>query len=230
MTGWIADDAGRKRMWIKRARLVRSRAKGTRLLDVGAGIGTFLAMARDAGWQVSGTEVSASARALAQQRYGVDLMFGQAEELHLPSQAFDVITLWHVLEHVPSPSRLLRVCHDSLVPGGCLVIAVPNDSDPVMVPDRWKRRLKAVAGRTHPVRQRYERLAPGSEIHLSHFTAPVLKQLLAKEGFRVRWMSVDDHYPKPGWKTDTQIAAYRLIHRFTGINLGEAMLVVADRD
>ena len=228
--GWIADDAGRHRMWTKRARLVRRQARGSRILDVGAGIGTFLAIARTGGWQVAGTEVSTSARRLAQERYGVELMYGQAEDLHLPAEAFDVVTLWHVLEHVPSPSRLLRAVHTALVPGGCLIIAVPNDSDGVMVPNRLKARLKAVLGRPHPQRPRYERLGPGSEIHLSHFTAPVLQRLLNKEGFRFRTVSVDDHYPNPTWKTDLRVGLYRLIYRVSKRHLGEAMFVVADRD
>lgn len=228
--GWIADDAGRHLMWTKRARLVRRLTRGSRLLDVGAGIGTFLSLARKSGWQVAGTEVSTSARELARERYGIDLMHGQAEDLHLPAAAFDVITLWHVLEHVPSPSRLLRAVHAALVPGGCLVIAVPNDSEGVMVPNRLDGRIKAMLKRPHFVRPRYQPLAPGSEIHLSHFTVPVLRRLLGKEGFTVRRISVDDHYPKPNWKTDFRVGVYRLIHRLTRRHLGEALLVVADRD
>ena len=167
--GWIADDTGRHEMWRKRLALVRQHtqrpgpdlrpdsrqgsraglAHGTRLLDVGAGIGAFLAMAREQGWTVAGTEVSTSARNLARERYGLDLLFGQAEDLPLPSQAFDVVTLWHVLEHVPSPARLLRACAQALVPGGFLVVAVPNDDDAAFFPNRVKRSILGALGR-HP--------------------------------------------------------------------------------
>lgn len=228
--GWVADDTGREQMWAKRLRLVRQRVRGNRVLDVGAGIGTFLAMARDHGWQVAGTEVSTSAQALARSRHGIELVNGQAEDLRIPTSSFDVVTLWHVLEHVPSPSRLLRVCHDALVPGGSIVIAVPNDSDGIMLRNRIKRRVFGLLGRQVAPRVRYERLAPGTEIHLSHFTLPVLKRLLVNEGFHVKWVSVDDHYPNPGWKTDGRVAVYRLIQRVTGTNVGDAIVLVAQRD
>ena len=228
--GWLEDDAGRHEMWRKRLALVRGHTRGTRLLDVGAGIGTFIAMARDRGWQVAGTEVSTSALELARSRHGIDLFNGQAEDLPLPTNAFDVVTLWHVLEHVPSPSRLLSVCHDALVPSGWIVIAVPNDSDGIMLRNRIKRGLFALLGRRVAPRVRYERLAPGLEIHLSHFTLAVLKRLVTRARFRLRWVSVDDHYPNPGWKTDGRIAAYRLINRLTGTNVGDAIMLVAQRD
>ena len=228
--GWVADDTGREQMWAKRLRLVRQRVRGNRVLDVGAGIGTFLAMARDQGWQVAGTEVSTSAQALARSRHGIELVNGQAEDLRLPSNAFDVVTLWHVLEHVPSPSRLLRICHAALVPGGSIVIAVPNDSDGIMVRNRIKRLVFRLLGRTAAPRVRYERLAPGSEIHLSHFTLPVLKRLLAKEGFHVKWVRIDDHYPNRGWKTDVRVTVYGLIQRVTGANVADATMLVAQRD
>src|SRR5579864_3674862 len=136
---WIEDDAGRVRMWSKRLDLVRRVATGPTMLDVGAGIGTFLALARDqAGWSVAGTEVSSAAVAIARSRYGLDLMRGQAESLSLPASAFTTITLWHVLEHVPSPSRLLEVCRAALAPGGRLFIACPNDDDTSQVEPRVK--------------------------------------------------------------------------------------------
>lgn len=227
--GWLANDAGRVPMWRKRLALLERRAGGRRLLDVGAGIGTFLWLARAHGWDVAGTEVSTSARQLARQRYEIDLQYGPAKDLALPASAYDVVTLWHVLEHVPSPSSLLKVCHDALVPGGFLVLAVPNDSDGMMLGHGLEQRAKALLGRRHALRRRYERLAPGLEIHLSHFTLPVLDRLFRQEGFHRIWVTLDDHYPNPSWKTDLRVGAYRLIHRLSGMNLGEAMLVMARR-
>jgi len=225
---WIEDDAGRIRMWSKRLELVRRAATGSTLLDVGAGIGTFLALARDrAGWSVAGTEVSSAAVTIARQRYGLELMQGQAESLPLPRAAFDTVTLWHVLEHVPSPSRLLDVCHAALAPGGRLIIACPNDDDTSQVEPRVKAWLKRRLGRPSALAVRYERLRPGGEIHLSHFTTPVLRRLLQDHGFRMVSVTVDDHYPAPSWKTTTRIAVYRAIARLTGRNFGVAMLVVA---
>jgi ubiquinone/menaquinone biosynthesis C-methylase UbiE len=217
-------------MWRKRLALVRRFSTGGSLLDVGAGIGTFLGLARDrAGWRVSGTEVSSAAVAIARTRYGLDLLQGQAAELPLPPAAFSTVTLWHVLEHVPSPSRLLEVCRAALAPGGRLIIACPNDEETSQVEPRLKAWLERRLGRPASAPPRYERLRPGGEIHLSHFTAPVLRRLLRNHGFRVVHVTVDDHYPKPSWKTALRIAAYRAIARLTGRNFGVAMLVVAER-
>src|SRR5437667_6291399 len=81
-SGWIDDDAGRQRMWSGRLDLLRRVGAGARVIDVGAGIGTFLAMGRDRyGWQVTGTEISSSAVQLARDRHGVHLMLGDQGRL-----------------------------------------------------------------------------------------------------------------------------------------------------
>jgi 2-polyprenyl-3-methyl-5-hydroxy-6-metoxy-1,4-benzoquinol methylase len=228
--GWLRTDAGRHEMWSKRLCLVRASARGSRLLDIGAGIGTFLAMARDeAGWNVTGTEVSRAAIALARQRHGIELLCGQADHLTLPSAQFDTVTLWHVLEHVPSPSRLLRVCHDALAPGGLLVVAVPNDSGSRARLQRMKGAMKQHLGFASEPQQRYYPLTPSSEIHLSHFSGHVLKRLLEQSGFHLQRMTVDDHYPEPTMRTEAIVAAYRLVQRATGHNLGQAILALAER-
>jgi SAM-dependent methyltransferase len=229
--GWVAADAGRLSMWKKRFEQVRRAASGPRLLDIGAGIGTFLAVARDrAGWSVTGTEVSTAAIDLARERLGIQLVRGRVEELDLPRQSFNVITLWHVLEHVPSPSRLLRACHDLLEPGGHLIFAVPNDSDSRMRFLRLKERARRLVGRGGEPAPRYYRLTPGSEIHLSHFTLPVVRRLLKKEGFLFKGVTVDDHYPEPTPRSEVLVGLYRIILRLSGRNLGQAMLVVARRE
>lgn len=226
--GWVADDAGRERMWQKRLEIVRRHSPGTTLLDVGAGIGTFLALARDeAGWDVTGTEVSISAVRMARQRHEIELLHGQMEDVDLPHGYFDAVTLWHVLEHVPSPARLIRLCHAALTPRGILVIGLPNDGHVAAAVTHAKGRILRVGGRD--VMTRYERPEPGREIHLSHFTEPVLSSFLRDEGFRIRLLSVDDHYPKPTARTCLEIGSYRVLRRLTGINIGIAMLVIAER-
>jgi ubiquinone/menaquinone biosynthesis C-methylase UbiE len=227
---WVEADRGRHRMWRKRLNLIRRAAPGTGLLDVGAGIGTFLALARDeAGWEVTGTEVSRSGIALARQRHGIELVQGQVEDVTLPRSRFDTVTLWHVLEHVPSPSRLLEVCHEMLAPGGLLVVAVPNDSGSRMLLMRAKELVSRRLGRANMHRRRYYPLQPDSEVHLSHYSPNVLARLLQKSGFRVQRITVDDQYPEPSWKTDMLVGAYRLVYRVTGFNLGQAILVLAVR-
>src|SRR5205807_6075905 len=117
---WLREEEGRARMWRQRLDLVEREAgpgRG-RLLDVGAGIGTFLALARERGWEVAGTEVSQSAIRLAGERHSLQLVAGQLEDARLPEGTFQVVALWHVLEHVPSPSSVLRTARKLLTPGG----------------------------------------------------------------------------------------------------------------
>lgn len=216
---WLAEEGGRKRMWSKRLDLVERLApERGRLLDVGAGIGTFLALARERGWSVAGTEVSDSALRLAESRHGLALVQSQLESADL-RPGFDVVTLWHVLEHVPSPFRTLRAARRLLSPGGLVVIAVPNDAAAMLVPRRLKRFL------TRQEFHRYEPVTPGQEIHLSHFSPAVLRRLLLRTGFAPRRVTVDDQYPTPNALTEARVTATRLLAAGTGINLGNSLLV-----
>jgi ubiquinone/menaquinone biosynthesis C-methylase UbiE len=221
--GWIEDEAGRSRMWAGRLDLLQAVRRGARVLDVGAGIGAFLAMGRDRhGWEVTGTEVSTSGVRLARERYGVDLLIGRVEELSLPDHSFDLVTMWHVLEHVPSPSETLTVCHRLLRPGGLLAIAVPNGDDARTWLVQTKARLR---GRSAP--SRYEPLRPHAEVHLSHFSAGVLVSALRARGFTIERLTLDNQYANPTTRTNAIVAAYRAIHRVTGLNFGQATFVLA---
>ncbi|WP_290789195.1 class I SAM-dependent methyltransferase [Altibacter sp.] len=107
----------------KKLRLITGLNKGAgTLLDIGAGTGDFLKLAQDYSWMVSGVEVNKSARSLSEKK-GIVL----AETLKSVSgQQFDVVTLWHVLEHLPNLERTLTELEALVKPGGVLIIAVPN--------------------------------------------------------------------------------------------------------
>lgn len=90
------------------------------LLDFGAGSGSFVKIARDAGWVAEGVERSEMARKNARTRYGVDLL----EEL--PSREFDVITMWDVIEHLRSPAAMLKTVYNNLRRGGLIFIETGN--------------------------------------------------------------------------------------------------------
>lgn len=106
---------------------------GGRLLDVGCGVGDFLAALRRSAvsWKMAGVEPSPHAVAVAQQR-GLPVQQGTLETA--PADSFDVITLWNVLEHVPDPRATLREIDRRLAPDGVLCLAVP-------VCDSWEARL-----------------------------------------------------------------------------------------
>lgn len=102
-------------------------AGGGRLLDVGCGNGGFLALAKQAGWQVKGVDFDAGAVQAARSR-GLDVYHGGIDVLAECEASFDVITLCHVIEHVHDPVATLRRLHALLKPGGMLWLDTPNFS------------------------------------------------------------------------------------------------------
>ena len=92
------------------------------LLDIGAGTGDFLKAAQDDGWNISGFEPNEKAKSLAQQK-GVNIL---SDLKTLPKGHFDVITMWHVLEHVPNLFEHINLLKSLLKETGTLLIAVPN--------------------------------------------------------------------------------------------------------
>ena len=107
----------------KKVRLILSHnSQAGSLLDVGAGTGEFLKAAKEKSWKVTGVEPNQNAVALAQEK-GIVLY---PELKDLINQKFDVITLWHVLEHISNLEEVVKELSELLKPGGILVIAVPN--------------------------------------------------------------------------------------------------------
>jgi 2-polyprenyl-3-methyl-5-hydroxy-6-metoxy-1,4-benzoquinol methylase len=95
------------------------------LLDVGAGTGFFLRAAKKRGWTVTGLEPNSSARNLANIK-APNTVFDSDTLRTLPEKSFDVITLWHVLEHLPNLEDDIRIFPKLLKPNGRIVVAVPN--------------------------------------------------------------------------------------------------------
>ncbi|RBN49906.1 class I SAM-dependent methyltransferase [Flavobacterium psychrolimnae] len=92
------------------------------ILDIGAGTGDFLSVAKENGWHTIGVEPSEKAKAIAKKK-GVSFV-GETSELE--NQSFDVISMWHVLEHVPDLENQIKELKRLLKPNGTLIVAVPN--------------------------------------------------------------------------------------------------------
>lgn len=93
-----------------------------KILDVGSGTGDFLYTCNKAGWNVFGIEPSSEARKIASEK-GIEVL---DEIKNLKEKEFDVITLWHVLEHVENLFEYISLLKQKLKPNGTLIIAVPN--------------------------------------------------------------------------------------------------------
>jgi SAM-dependent methyltransferase len=100
---------------------------GGRLLDVGCATGVFLnGMRRTGKWEVFGVEPNASAADYARRRFGIEVHTGMLREAGYPDEHFDVVSLWHVIEHVLEPVADLREVRRILKPNGLLVLTTPN--------------------------------------------------------------------------------------------------------
>ena len=95
------------------------------LLDIGCGTGDFLATAQKAGWQIQGIEPDAGARVIANKKTSNSVKDVEALE-DFANASFDVITLWHVLEHLPNLDEQIKILDKLLKPEGTLILAVPN--------------------------------------------------------------------------------------------------------
>ena len=79
-----------------------------------------------AGWRVTGVDCAADTVAQLRRSLGVPVLLGSLPHAELQERSFDVVTMWHSLEHVHHPLDTLRAARRLLAPGGRLVIAVPN--------------------------------------------------------------------------------------------------------
>jgi 2-polyprenyl-3-methyl-5-hydroxy-6-metoxy-1,4-benzoquinol methylase len=175
------NDRARIRMWRRRlGRLDARRSRGA-LLDAGCGDGLFLKLARSAGWTVEGIESSPEGARRSSQRLGRPVAVGDLAAVSGLRGPFDVVTLWHVLEHLVSPSRLLNAARVRLRPGGLLVAAVWNLDSLSM-----RAACRLAHGRPLPLFKEKTR-----EPHLTHFNPVTLGDLLRRQGFEAIEMHSD---------------------------------------
>lgn len=152
--------------------------KKGRLLDVGCGTGYFLQAAVLDGWEGEGIEPDSGAAEQAGRRSGCRV-YPESRLDQLPEGSFDLITLWHVMEHVPEPGHRAAQLMRLLKPGGILVVAVPN-----------RQSFDA---------ERYGEFWAAWDVprHLNHFRPADMDRLLLSAGFRkkgMRGMPLDAFY------------------------------------
>lgn len=104
----------------------RALGGGTRILDIGCGGGLFLRELRRPGDRVFGLDVSVQAAAVAWRRNQVPVAVGDINHAVYPAASWDLVTMYHVLEHVPNPRSFLNAARELLAPNGKLVVQVPN--------------------------------------------------------------------------------------------------------
>lgn len=118
--------AARQMALKRKLKLINSfQSESKNLLDIGCGTGDFLATASNSGWEITGIEPDEKARIIANSKTN-NAVFKTEELEKLRPNSFDVITLWHVLEHLPNLEKQMLQLKTLLKRNGTLVIAVPN--------------------------------------------------------------------------------------------------------
>jgi SAM-dependent methyltransferase len=158
-------------------------AETGRLLDIGCGYGFFLKKMAQDGWQVEGIEVSPTGRTYAENELELRIHTGPLENISLPTNRFDAVTLFYVIEHVPKPKQLLLEVYRILKPGGLLLLRWPHSAPVVKV--------------MGPFSKRYDVFH--TPYHLYDFNPGNMKQMLRQAGFRAIETMIGAHtVPKQG--------------------------------
>ena len=141
-----------------------ARPAGKRVLDVGAAGGSFLAAARERGFEPHGCEPSRWMCQFAREHYGLDLFPGTLFDMPLKPGTADLLTLWDVIEHTPDPQAVLRRAHELLTPSGVLAMSYPDYGSLAarLLGSRWPFLLT---------------------VHLYYFTPATMSALLRRTGF-----------------------------------------------
>lgn len=164
---FVSQAAARERTFARALTRIEWRVPGKgHLLDIGTAGGSFIHVAAQRGWTVSGCEPNKWLCEWGNRTYGLDIRPGTHFEQHYPDAAFDVVTVWDVLEHAADPTAFLKECRRILKPGGLLVVNYPDIGT-------WIAKLM---GRRWPML---------ISVHLYFFTPATLKDLLARTGFAV---------------------------------------------
>jgi len=171
--------------------LPEGQVEGLRILDVGAGGGGFLGMAKSLGADVAGIEFSSAARAHAATTYGIELSSHPLTDSAWNGKRFDVITVWDLVEHLADPRGMLRRIGELLVPGGRVAITTPAREGAL---HRVSMALaKLTGGRISMLaRHRYNLL------HLQIFRRNDLRALLEDAGLTVRTLELIADFSYPG--------------------------------
>lgn len=158
-----------RRVMLKKKRKIVLKFTGLKsghLLDIGSGSGHFISVMKESKWMVQGIEINDKARKYSVSHTGLDVI-SPSGITSLPSENFDCITLWHVLEHFQDPFGYASEIKRLLKPGGICIVALPNCNsfDAVHYKEHWA--------------------AYDVPRHLWHFTPGTFEIFTEKNGFEI---------------------------------------------
>jgi 2-polyprenyl-3-methyl-5-hydroxy-6-metoxy-1,4-benzoquinol methylase len=150
----------------KKFKIIKEYAKGKKLLDIGCGTGEFIFFCKQMGFDVKGVEPGEKPRSFAKATYQLDV----GEEAHLDNitvAEFDIITMWHVLEHVHKLHERMNKIREILKSDGTLIVAVPNSNS-------WDARYYGKFWAAYDLPR-----------HLFHFSGETMKILAGVHQFKI---------------------------------------------
>jgi len=155
--------------WEERAATFRNHLKilkkykkeNAKLLDIGCYAGIFPSIAQKEGYGVTGIEPSEWAAEFAKEKRDIEILKGCWDEVDLPQDNFDIVTMWDIVEHLENPSTCFNQVHKWLKKGGILAVSTHN----------IKGVFARLAGKKYPWLMRF---------HLYHFEPKTLRALLTK--------------------------------------------------
>lgn len=179
---------------------------GRKLLDVGAYIGVFVEVAREAGWDAYGVEPSTWAVQEAQ-RHGLPIMQGTLDTPEVAAMRFDAVTMWDVIEHVSDPQGELRKAFGVLNPGGYIAVHTMDIESRMakLMGERWPWLMA---------------------MHVHYFSQQTLAAMLERVEFEVLWSGAQGRYIRLNYLSSRiggfSGAAGRLSERvFRGLGVAE---------
>lgn len=163
---YVSQPEGRLQTFKRGLKFIEKYQKSGKILDVGCAAGFFLKIAKDNGWNVVGVEPNSWLCEYGNHLYNMKNIPATLERAKFEDSSFDVSTLWDVLEHVPDPCSTLKEINRVTKLGGYIVVSYPN----------FGSVLAKISGRKWWFLLSH---------HLYYFTPKTLKNLLAKEGFKI---------------------------------------------
>lgn len=138
-----------------------------KLLDIGCGSGFFIACLKKYGWNVSGIDISKWATEFARKKLRLNVITGTVEDVQF-NEKFNIVTMYHILEHLPNPIGSLKKVLELIADDGTLIIKGPNlgSFDRIWHGKKWR-------GYDLP-------------FHLYHFTPKTYQMILKMAGFSVQ--------------------------------------------
>jgi 2-polyprenyl-3-methyl-5-hydroxy-6-metoxy-1,4-benzoquinol methylase len=171
--------------------------QGKSLLDVGTGTGLLLHLAREAGYEVEGTDLSKHVSETLPAKVGIPIHQGTIERIDF-QRKYDIVTMLHVLEHTTDPLSTINRAKEILNDGGFIIVVVPNYRS---LDTRIKDTLSKLRLKSRP----YKHLALGH--HNFVFSIKSLKRLGEKAGLRI----VHSETRQPAWRAGS---SHKLLEQY----------------